>query len=308
MKAFVAVTDGEWFRYLTGLPDVDEVNFWQPSARTFRVLAPGEPLLFKLHAPDNFIVGGGFFVRWSPLPYSMAWDVFGELNGAPTLEAMRQRIERYRRVSPSNQDYEIGCIVLSQPFFFNRADWFTPPEDFHPNIQTGKTFDLADPPHGTKLWEEVALRTMARDLDLDIDLKPEPGRMFGEPVVVRPRLGQGAFRVLITETYERHCAITGERILPVLQAAHIRPVSADGQHRIDNGLLFRSDVHTLFDKGYVSVTSDYRFRVSRHLLEDFHNGEYYRSFDGREIWLPSSPADRPARDALEWHADTVFRV
>lgn len=308
MKAFVAVTDNEWFRFLATHQGIDEVNFWQPSARTFRVLQPGEPLLFKLHAPENYIAGGGFFVRWSPLPYSIAWDVFGEKNGAPTIQAMRERIERYRRVPPSGEDYQIGCIVLTQPFFFDRADWFAPPADFRSSVQTGKVYDLAQPPHGTELWEEVALRTMARDLELDIEVAPEPGRIFGEPVLVRPRLGQGSFRVLVTETYERHCAVTGEKILPILQAAHIRPVASEGQHRIDNGLLLRSDVHTLFDKGYVTVTPDYKFHVSSRLRTDFHNGEYYMSFDQREIWLPGRPEDRPARDVLEWHADTVFRT
>lgn len=308
MNTFVAVTDAEWFRFLSGLSDVDDVNFWQPSARTFRVLQVGEPLLFKLHAPESFIVGGGFFVRRSPYPCSIAWEVFGQRNGAATLEEMRRRIERYRRAPASNEDYQIGCIVLSQPFFFDRADWFPPPDDFHPNIQTGKRYDLSAPPHGTKLWEEVALRTMARELDLDIEVEVEPGRMFGEPLLIRPRLGQGAFRVLVTETYERRCAITGEKILPVLQAAHIRPVTAEGLHRVDNGLLFRSDVHTLFDTGYATVTPDYRFRVSRRLRDDFHNGEYYLSLDQREIWVPPRPTDRPDRAALEWHSDTVFRA
>jgi putative restriction endonuclease len=38
----------------------DEVNFWQPnSLRTFRALGEGELFLFKLHAPQNYIVGGG---------------------------------------------------------------------------------------------------------------------------------------------------------------------------------------------------------------------------------------------------------
>ncbi len=238
----------------------------------------------------------------------MAWEVFGQKNGAASLEEMRRRIERYRRVQASSEDYEVGCVVLTQPFFFDRADWFPPPEDFRPYVQTFKRYDLSAPPHGTRLWEEVALRTMARDLDLDIEVQAEPGRMFGEPVFVRLRLGQGAFRVLVTETYERRCAITGEKILPVLEAAHIRPVAAAGQHRVDNGLLFRSDVHTLFDKGYMTVTRDYRFRVSRHLRDDFHNGEYYLSFDGREIWLPPRPTDRPDPQVLQWHSDTVFRT
>lgn len=308
MKAFVAVTDNDWFRFLASLPELDEVNFWQPSGnREFRVLQPGEPLLFKLHAPESFIVGGGFFVRWTRLPYSIAWDVFSQKNGAATLEEMRRRIERYRRIPASNKDYQIGCIVLTQPFFFERNDWFAPPEDFHLNIQTGKTYDLATAPHGTRLWEEIALRTMARDLDVDIEIEPEPGSMFGEPILVRPRLGQGSFRVLVTETYERHCAITKEKTLPVLEAAHIKPIAAGGIHRVDNGLLLRSDVHTLFDKGYVTVTPDYFFRVSHQLRDEFHNGAYYYSFNGQQIWVPGNATDRPNREALEWHADSVFR-
>lgn len=54
MKLFVAITDSNWFDLLRSLPDLDEVNFWQPSGNhRFRALGPGEPLLFKLHSPRN---------------------------------------------------------------------------------------------------------------------------------------------------------------------------------------------------------------------------------------------------------------
>lgn len=210
-------------------------------------------------------------------------------------------------MGPSNEDYEIGCIVLAQPFFFERDDWFPPPTDFSPNVQTGKSYDLALEPHGTQLWEDVSLRTMARDLDIDMELEESAPTMFGEPILIRPRLGQGSFRVLVTETYERRCAVTGEKVLPVLEAAHIRPVAAGGVHRIDNGLLLRSDLHTLFDKGYATVSPGLHLRVSRHLRDDFKNGAYYYSFDGSEIWQPQRAEDQPDHRALEWHADIVFR-
>lgn len=81
MKLWAGVTDKDWYEYLA-LQRPDEVNFWQPSGtRTFKVLQPGEPFLFKLHSPDNFIVGGGFFVRYSALPASLAWDAFARKNG-----------------------------------------------------------------------------------------------------------------------------------------------------------------------------------------------------------------------------------
>ena len=82
MKIWVGVTDEDWFARLSMLKP-DEVNFWQPSgSRTFGALQSGEPFLFKLHSPKNFIVGGGFFASWKRLPVSLAWDAFGIKNGA----------------------------------------------------------------------------------------------------------------------------------------------------------------------------------------------------------------------------------
>src|SRR5580692_1138913 len=111
MKIWVGITDEDWFTRLSILRP-DEVNFWQPSgSRIFRALQPGEPFLFKLHSPQNSIVGGGHFVRYSALPASLAWDAFGEKNGVASLDDLLIRIRRYRR-----EDYAvdpvIGCNVL----------------------------------------------------------------------------------------------------------------------------------------------------------------------------------------------------
>jgi putative restriction endonuclease len=101
MRLNVAITDDDWYEYLSRLAP-DEVNFWQPSGgRSFKRLSTGEPLLFKLHSPNNYIVGGGFFSHYSPLPASFAWRAFAAKNGAATEQEMRQRIERYRRVPPN---------------------------------------------------------------------------------------------------------------------------------------------------------------------------------------------------------------
>src|SRR5690242_13573482 len=129
MRAFVAVTDGDWYRFLRARPDLDEVNFWQPSGgRPFRAIEPGEPFLFKLHYPENAIVGGGTFLCWTSLPVSIAWATFGEKNGASTLEEKRARIDRYRRVPASRiEDPPVGCIILEAPFFFDEADWIPAP-------------------------------------------------------------------------------------------------------------------------------------------------------------------------------------
>jgi putative restriction endonuclease len=302
MKTYVGVTDNDWFRFLSlREPDqVDEVNFWQPGAHGFKALQPGEPFLFKLHYPENAIAGGGFFAGYSRLPCGLAWEAFREKNGVADLPQMLARIEHYKKL-PATVDTEIGCVLLEQPFFFPRDEWIPAPSDWSKNIVSGKTYDLAE---RTDLWEAVQYRLIA--------LSPETAEqdereMFTEGWV-RQRLGQGSFRALVTQTYERRCAVTREKILPVLQAAHIRPVTHDGPHRIENGLLLRSDVHTLFDRGYLTLERDRTLRVSPHLRADFDNGEFYYSMDGSPIWVPDRPQDQPAVEFLEWHRDVVFRA
>lgn len=306
MKIFVGVTDGEWFRLLRSLPELDEVNFWQPSgSNRFRALDPGEPFLFKLHSPQNYIVGGGFFATFSLLPVQLAWEIFGEKNGARSLEEMRQRVGKYRRASVDRREnHPVGCIVLTQPFFFPESEWIPIPADWASNIVRGKTYQTAEAA-GRKLWDDVLLQLRAVPVSTDPDLVAERP-MMSDPVLMRRRLGQGAFRVLITDNYQRRCAVTQEKALPVLEAAHILPVGEGGLHQPENGVLLRSDVHRLYDAGYVTVTPDYRFRVSSRLKTDFDNGEPYYPFDGREIWLPKKENLRPNRQLLERHADEVF--
>ena len=86
MKFWVGVTDNDWYAFLASR-GLDEVNFWQPSATPPFTNAPvGMPFLFKLKRPNNHIAGGGFFVTYSTLPISLAWEVFGEKNGAATID------------------------------------------------------------------------------------------------------------------------------------------------------------------------------------------------------------------------------
>ncbi len=302
MRLRIGVTDNDWFRYLRSLPAVEEINFWQPGGKgNFKALQPGELFLFKLHYPENFIVGGGFFVHFTRLPYTLAWETFGQMNGTQTLEEMKRRIEKYRR-EPVDLNSQIGCILLREPFFFDESQWIPAPPEFRPNIVQGKTFE-ANSETARLLWAQVSQRLQASRV---WDEVAEPQVMYGDPVLVRPRLGQGTFKVLVTDNYNRRCAVTGEKALPVLDAAHILPVGQGGQHRIDNGLLLRTDVHRLFDKGYVTVTPDGRFLVSRRLKDDFDNGEPYMPFHDKRIWMPGDPDRQPSREALEWHADTCF--
>lgn len=304
MRYWVGITDFDWFRHLSEIETVDEVNFWQPSAGRQAVNLPvGAPFLFKLHAREGgWIAGGGTFLKYSKLPPRLAWDAFGQLNGAPTLDVMRARIERYRRSGVDLDGDEIGAFVLVEPFFLPRDLWVQPPADWASNIVQGRTYDT-DAAAGAALWSAVQ---QARSVTMPLAAAEETDR-YGTPVLVRPRLGQGAFKVLVTDAYGRRCAVTGERTLPVLEAAHIRPYSQAGPHSLDNGLLLRSDIHTLFDRGYVTVAPDLTFLVSRRIREDFENGRDYYALDGRQIAAPPATESRPSLEYLEWHANSVFR-
>src|SRR5262245_56709320 len=135
MNFFVAVTDYDWFQLHAAKASVDEVNFWRPSPdASFKAVQMGEPFLFELHAPRHYIVGGGFFTKFLTLPVSLAWEAFGEGNGARSLEEVKRGISKYRRTPISAfDDPNIGCIILAEPFFFREDEWIKVPDDFSLN-------------------------------------------------------------------------------------------------------------------------------------------------------------------------------
>jgi putative restriction endonuclease len=306
VQLYVGVTDRNWFDMLAASSPHDEINFWQPSGnKQFRALRPGELFLFKLHAPDNFIVGGGIYGHASNVPLSIAWESFAEKNGVRSLAEMRTRIAHYRRddaLLDPRSDPVIGCRILTQPFFWPRDLWIKVPESWSSNIVQGKGF-ATDDEDGRHLWDAVTDRLAGAPV---VGGFAEAPSRYGTPHLITPRLGQGAFRFTVTDNYERRCAITGERTLPILDAAHIKSYKAGGEHVPSNGLLLRTDIHRLFDLGYVSITTDSKFVVSRRLRADFENGKYYYEFDGAPVRPPRKHASPPSKDALEWHRDHRF--
>ena len=304
VRGYLGVTDFDWYEFLSARPELDEVNFWRPSGKSLN-LEPGTPFFFKLKAPHNAIAGFGFFARASVIPASLAWEAFGEKNGAATEQEMRIRIERYRDSSPNaHGDYDVGCLMVSEPMFFNETEWIPQPRDWGRQTVSGAGYDLAVG-EGKRIWEACLAPTSTPTTEAVIAREVAK---FGAPVLVRPRLGQGTFRVAVTDAYARACAITTEHSLPVLEAAHIRPYADDGVHDVRNGLLFRSDVHRLFDRGYVTVTPEYNFEVSARLKADFQNGKTYYALHGKQIRLPAKKSDRPDPELLRWHNENRFRA
>lgn len=320
MRGFIANTDFERFTLLRAIePAVDEVNLWKPgSEMAFRALTPGEPLFFRLKSPHNAIGGFGFFAHYSTLPVSMAWEVYGVANGAPSFTEMRRRRlqirNRFGMETDPKQDFWIGRILVNQPVFFSEKEWVRIPDDWASNIVQGKTYDLTAG-EGQRVWLECLARASALRIQSEAD-RPARGDAirdraplpsgYGQPMLLRPRLGQRSFRVAVLDAYGRRCSVTSERTLPALEAAHIREYHDVQAHSLSNGILLRADIHKLFDSGYVTVTPELRFEVSRRIKEEFENGRDYYRLHGSEIRLPENPAHRPDSEALWWHNEERF--
>jgi putative restriction endonuclease len=300
VKIWVGVTHNDWFDFLSR-QQPEEVNFWQPSGTApFVQLPPGAPFLFKLKKPFNHIAGGAYFVKFTSLPMSMVWEVFAERNGARSRAAF-ERLIRPLLADPTERDPPIGCTVLSSPFFLERPKWIEAPTSWAGNIVRGRYYDTTTG-DGVRLWQAVQQAQVLEGV-----IAEEEAR-YGDPVEVQLRLGQGAFRVLVTDAYRRRCAITGEKTLPALEAAHIRPYSEGGPHALSNGLLLRSDFHRLFDAGLVTITPNLQVEVSPRIREEWFNGVAYYRLHGKSLAiLPDRPEDRPKPGFLAWHNEHCYR-
>jgi putative restriction endonuclease len=216
-------------------------------------------------------------------------------------------------MSDRGRDPEVGCTVLANPFFVSKFDWIENPAGWASNIVRGKMYESSNQDGGL-IWVKMAAHFLQENSSLVVKERTAEttyitdGPKFGESVLIKPRLGQSTFRVLVTDAYKRRCAMTGENTLVVLEAAHIVPYANEGTHDVSNGILLRSDFHTLFDKGLVSITPDYRMKISPRIRQAWFNGKaYYRLDDQPLAVLPDDSRTQPDRDRLQWHFKNVFQ-
>jgi putative restriction endonuclease len=305
MRGYIAHTDAGWWRSFADAPAGVEVNFWRPGGRGFAALQPGGPFFFRLKSPVNRIGGFGLFSRYQPLPVWRAWEVFGTANGVDSETALLDRVRRLARrdVRPSDA---IGCIVVGDCTFFAAEELVEVPGSFRPQNLSGSQIDMARG-DGRVLWEQCLTRAAAQDPQAGWAAQAVERLRAGRPAVLVPRLGQGAFRLAVMDAYGGRCAVTGERSLPALESAHIRPWAQGGAHELANGLPLRRDVHRLFDLGYMSAAPDGRVLVSPRLRAEFANGRAYYALAGRGLLAPRVAQAAPARELLEWHSSVVFQ-
>lgn len=133
-------------------------------------------------------------------------------------------------------------------------------------------------------------------------------RPIVERVVARP-FRDAAFARHVKTAYDDTCAVTGIKLInggghAEVQAAHIRPVAADGPDSIRNGLALSGTVHWMFDRGLISVDDDYTILLARKQIPDTV-GRLFNT-DGH-LLLPPSPEFRPHPQFLRYHRNEVFK-
>ena len=112
---------------------------------------------------------------------------------------------------------------------------------------------------------------------------------------IAARHGQGKFRRDLIEAYEAKCAITGCSIEEVLDAAHIIPYRGAITDNVQNGLLLRTDIHSLWDKSLIGIEpKTHTVRVAAEYRKN-----PYTSLNMRKVKLPRAKGMRPSKDALK---------
>jgi putative restriction endonuclease len=124
--------------------------------------------------------------------------------------------------------------------------------------------------------------------------------------VVRDRV----FRGNVLRAYDERCAITGLKLIngggrAEVEAAHIRPVEANGPDIVSNGLALSGTAHWMFDRGLIGLDDDMTIMVSRQ-VNDPDGVRAILNRSGHAL-LPARPAERPHPHFLQWHRDHCFK-
>lgn len=246
-------------------------------------------------------------MRHTALSLDIGWKAFGAANGTDSLDKLRLMIQGHRKDNDFNPI--IGCTILTQPFYLDDDATIDPPSDWSGNIVSGKSYEISSGIDGLRLFEQAQAVFAEGYQDLKSEVVGSAVERYRKLQLVAPRLGQGGFRIrsMVIDEYSRRCAITVEKTLPVLEAAHIKQYSESGPHKISNGVFMRSDLHTLFDSGYMTLTKEFHVEVSKRIREEFSNGREYYALHGRKLLcLPADPANRPSPEYLEWHQNNRY--
>jgi hypothetical protein len=153
-------------------------------------------------------------------------------------------------------------------------------------------------PRGSKSFMDAAYSSPDVRVPPEKDYTPPTARAAKVDRRVRERPGQAAFRRKLKGVYANRCCISGCTVTEALEGAHIDPYVAPASDNIRNGLLLRSDLHTLFDRHLITIDPD-TMRV--HVSKRARGAACYEQWHGLAVRVPDEPTHRPDQEALRRH-------
>ena len=122
----------------------------------------------------------------------------------------------------------------------------------------------------------------------------------------------GLFKKLIPMVYNNTCCITGMKLESTfghsfIDACHIMPFSVSHDDKVNNGLALCPNLHRAFDRGLITVNSNYFVVTSKYISEDIIHTYSLNQLKGKKLILPTAHQYKPALENLEWHRDQIFK-
>ncbi len=158
-----------------------------------------------------------------------------------------------------------------------------------------------------RLLAQMSGQSLEQLAAIDIKNIPEEGKERER--LVKVRVNQQFFRSAVLAAYNYQCCITGISIPEVLSASHIAPWSVDQKNRMNprNGLCFNAVHHRAFDVGLITITPDFRIKLSSILKRIKHDDavdKFFFRYENEKIRQPSRFSPDPR--LLKRHASRVF--
>lgn len=144
----------------------------------------------------------------------------------------------------------------------------------------------------------------------------EPGSRYKQVVRITEEdvfVRSGMFKKNVLQIYGSQCSFTGMQLASTfnhsfVDACHIVPFSVTQNDKVTNGISLCPNLHRAFDRGLVTVSSDYTILVSDHLIEKENHAYALRPLAGRKILLPQQQVHHPEIAAIEWHRENIFKL
>ena len=207
--------------------------------------------------------------------------------------ALNMKIGNFGRLDP--QLKQRGISGLSHGSKLEQEVW----DEFHGNW--GKLIYQSE-----LLIAQFENKNIEDSLDFDLDDLPQGGE---REAVVKTRVNQNFFRKTVLSSYGKKCCITSLAVPELLIASHIVPWSKNKKERLNpcNGLCLNALHDKAFDKGLITVSTDYKVIVSGCIMDSDITDtvkNYFVKFHNKKIATPDK--FHPEKEFLKHHNNNIF--